>query len=338
MKIAVLGLGFMGSTHLKALKNIPGAKLAAVVSSDETKLSGDLRSIQGNLGGRGERMDFSAVRKYRTVEEALRDPDIEAVDICLPTDRHAPVAIEALRAGKHVLVEKPMALNAEDAEEMLAEAKTANRILMTGQVLRFIASYRGASEIVRSQRLGAVHSALFRRRCAAPAWSKWLATPEKSGGGVFDLLIHDIDYCLHLFGKPESVSAQGYVRLERGIDWILAQFHYPGVGSVVVTGGWHHPKAYPFSMEFTIVADGGTLEFSSAGQPLTLYSAGGDADPVPGSDADPFESELSYFIECASTGRQPALCPPEESAQAVRLAQYMLKSRDRNGERLTCKF
>ena len=338
MRIAVLGLGFMGSTHLKALKNIPGAELAAVVSGDETKLSGDLRSIQGNLGGPGEQMDFSAVRKYRTVEEALRDPDIEAVDICLPTDRHAPVAIEALRAGKHVLVEKPMALNVEDAEQMLAEAKAANRVLMTGQVLRFIASYRGASNILRSQKLGSVHSALFRRRCAAPAWSKWLASPEKSGGGVFDLLIHDIDYCLHLFGKPESVSAQGYVNLERGIDWILAQFHYPGVGSVVVTGGWHHPKAYPFSMEFTIVADGGTLEFSSAGRPLTLYSAEGGEEAIPGSDADPFESELSYFIECAASGRQPELCPPEESAQAVRLAQYMLKSRDRNGERLTCKF
>src|SRR5579863_9423758 len=108
MRIAVLGLGFMGSTHLKALRNVSGATLAAVVSADDKKLSGDLSAIQGNLGGPGEVMDFSGVARYHTVEEALRDPNVEAVDICLPTDRHAPVALEALRAGKHVLVEKPM--------------------------------------------------------------------------------------------------------------------------------------------------------------------------------------------------------------------------------------
>src|SRR2546426_6200798 len=74
MKIAVLGLGFMGSTHLKALKKIPHADLAAVVSSDEKKLSGDLTEIQGNIGGPGEKMDFSGVKKYRKISEALSDP------------------------------------------------------------------------------------------------------------------------------------------------------------------------------------------------------------------------------------------------------------------------
>jgi len=99
MRIAVLGLGFMGSTHLKALKSIPEAELVAVVSSDEKKLTGDLSSIQGNIGGPGEKMDFSRVRKYRTIDQALGDGDVEAVDICLPTDRHAPVALAALRAA-----------------------------------------------------------------------------------------------------------------------------------------------------------------------------------------------------------------------------------------------
>src|ERR1043166_2399205 len=108
MLIAVLGLGFMGSTHLKALRKIPQATLAAVVSSDEKKLAGDLSAIQGNIGGPGEKMDFSGIARYSAIEEALGDPNVDAVDICLPTDQHAPVAIEALRAGKHVLVEKPM--------------------------------------------------------------------------------------------------------------------------------------------------------------------------------------------------------------------------------------
>ena len=93
MRIAVLGLGFMGSTHLKAMRALPGVDLAAIYSSDDLKLTGDLRSIQGNIGGPGEQLDFSTVHKYREIEPLLDDPDVEAVDICLPTDLHEPVAI-----------------------------------------------------------------------------------------------------------------------------------------------------------------------------------------------------------------------------------------------------
>src|SRR5437899_1755376 len=164
MRIAVLGLGFMGSTHLKALRNVPGATLAAVVSSDDAKLAGDLSGIQGNLGGPGEKMDFSGVARYHTVQEALGDPNVDAVDICLPTDRHAPTAIDALRAGKHVLVEKPMALDGETADRLIAEAARNNRILMTAQVLRFLPPYQKSAELVKSAQLGAVRSAVFRRR------------------------------------------------------------------------------------------------------------------------------------------------------------------------------
>src|SRR4051794_36938978 len=248
MRIAVLGLGFMGSTHLKALRNVEGASLAAVVSSDEKKLAGDLTGIQGNLGGPGEKMDFTGVARYGSVAEAVADPNVDAVDICLPTNWHAGVAIEALRAGKHVLVEKPIALDGETADRVIAEAASNNRILMTAQVLRFLPPYQKAAEIVKSAELGAVRSAILRRRCAAPAWSKWLSDPAVSGGGVFDLLIHDVDYCVALFGAPAAVSAIGYEDMPRGIDTIVAQFHYRDL-DVVVTGGWHHPKAYPFSME-----------------------------------------------------------------------------------------
>jgi len=81
--------------------------------------------------------------------------------------------------------------------------------------------------------------------------SKWLSDPSLSGGGVFDLLIHDVDYCVHLFGAPAAVSAMrirrhaARNRLHRGAIPLSRSWN------VVVTGGWHHPKAYPFSMEFT---------------------------------------------------------------------------------------
>jgi|SRR5579871_1177648 len=338
MRIAVIGLGFMGSTHLKAWKNIPEAQLWAVVSQDEKKLAGDLSSIQGNLGGPGEKMDFSLVKKYHRAEEALRDPEVDAVDICLPTDQHAPVALAALRAGKHVLVEKPMALDGVAADALVAEGRKSGRVLMTGQVLRFIGAYSKTAERVKSGAMGQVRSAFFRRRCAAPAWSKWLGDPAKSGGGVFDLLIHDVDYCVHLLGKPAAVSATGYEKLENGIDVIVAEFHYPAIGSVVITGGWHHPKAYPFSMEFTVVGENGTLDFSSEGRPLALYGADGEKQELDAGGGDLFAAELRYFTDCVVHGKKPELCPPEESALAVKLTRLMVESRRKNGERIACNF
>ncbi len=335
VNLAVVGLGFMGSTHLKALKNIPDARLAAVVSGDPEKLKGDLSAIQGNLGGPGERFDFSQIRRYTRIEDALADPAIEAVDLCLPTHLHAPVSIAALRAGKHVLVEKPMALDGAEARRMIHEARTAGRILMTAQVLRFFPMYRVLVDLVRSGKLGQVRAALFRRRCAAPGWGKWLQNKNEGGGGVFDLLIHDVDICLHLFGKPRAISASGYEDLAAGIDFVNAQLHYPDIGAVAVTGGWHHPKTYPFSMEYTVSADGGTLEYSSSGRPPTLYGSDGTENLLPQPEIDGYQAQLEYFIGCARAGKQPELCDPQESAMAVEVTRLISEARSRNGEKVS---
>jgi len=334
MRIAVLGLGFMGSTHLRALKRIPEAEVVAVMDQDEQRLSGDLSSIQGNIGGPGERFDFSGLKRYRTIEEAAADPDAEAVDICLPTYLHAPAALAALGNGKHVLVEKPMALDGAACEEMIAEARRRQRVLMVAQVLRFIPAYRCLAELLRAGKAGAVRSAIFRRRCAAPTWGPWEFDASKSGGGVFDLLIHDVDMCLHLFGPPKTVAATGHEDLARGIDTILAALDYPGIGFVVVTGGWHHVGQYPFSMEYTVVADGGTLEYSSVGPSAAWYRADGSKESLPCNGGDWYQAEIEYFLECCRHNAWPALCPPEESAMAVKLTLRMLESRRRGGERL----
>jgi predicted dehydrogenase len=342
MKIAVVGLGFMGSTHARALQQVPGASLSAVVSSDPLKLSGDLSAVGGNLGGAQEKLDFTQVRKYRDFRAALEDPEIDALDICLPSDQHFSAAQAALRSGKHVLVEKPLALDGNSADRLIVEARSAGRVLMTGHVLRFISEYRNLAKVLKDGRLGPVRASFFRRRCGAPVWSRWLTDPARSGGAVMDLLIHDIDFCLHLFGKPELVSAVGHTDLSRGIDWIEARLiyklRYKEVGPVVISGGWHHPKSYPFQMEFTVVSDGGTLEFRSGGGPLSLFDASGSSERFDEDGNDPFVEELKYFVECARNLRQPALCPPGESALAVKLARLFMESRDRGGEEVPCLF
>ncbi|MGH9627231.1 MAG: Gfo/Idh/MocA family protein, partial [Bryobacteraceae bacterium] len=183
---------------------------------------------------------------------------------------------------------------------------------------------------------GAVHSALFRRRCAAPFWSKWLGDAKKSGGGVFDLLIHDVDFCIQLFGVPDAVSATGHEDLPKGIDTITATLHYREVPSVTITGGWHHRKAYPFSMEYTVVAEEGTFDFSSVSGDTILYDAQGESQTVKVPEEDAFEAELRYFLECCTHHRAPDFCPPEQSAAAVGITRLMAEARNKKGEKLKC--
>jgi predicted dehydrogenase len=337
MKIAVLGLGFMGSTHLKALQQIPQAELVAVADEDPKRLTGDLGGIQGNVGGPAERMDFSRLATYRDWREAAADPRADAVDVCLPTHLHAPAVLAALGAGKHVLVEKPMALDGDTADAMIEASIRNRRILMTAQVLRFFPVYRVMAEQVKPGKLGTVRAATFRRRCAAPDWSAWLSDKRASGGGVFDLLIHDVDMCLHVLGAPESVSAIGHEDLARGIDCITAQFHYPEL-TAVISGGWHHKKSFPFSMEYTVVCDEGTIEYSSAGCPPALYGGDGTKTELPAEGKDGYLAEIEYFVQCCVEGKPPERCPPAESAAAVKLARLMLEARDKQGEKIPCRL
>ena len=321
----------MGGVHLRALREVPAATLVAVFSNDERQLSGDLTATQGNLGRPGEQVDFSAVKKYRELPAVLGDPDIDAVDLCLPTFFHEDVAIQALRAGKHVLVEKPIALDGAGAHRMIAEAEHAGKILMSAQVLRFFPEYVALRNAMPG--LGAVRSAFFRRRCAAPAWGGWLKDASKSGGGVFDLLIHDVDMCLHLFGKPEAVSAVGHCDTAAGLDILHAQLFYP-FGTVGVSGGWQHEGAFPFGMEYSVVLDGGSIEFNSSGRPPTLYAQTEQALPL--EQRDGYAAEIEYFVECCISGRPPERCMPQDSANAVELMRTLLEARERNGRKIVC--
>ena len=334
VRVAILGMGFMGTTHAKALREIPGAELAAVCDSRE----GELTAVTGNLGDDGKKLDLSDVVRYRDLNSVLGDSKIDAFDICLPTDLHEAVAIAALRTGKHVLVEKPMGLDGFAVDHMLDAATRYKRVLMTAHVLRFSQPYVALREVVRREDAGRIRFAMFRRRCAAPSWSEWMLDPRKSGGGVFDLLIHDVDICLQLFGKPESVSATGYIDAAAGIDCIDAQLFYPHGGVVSITGGWHHRGGYPFSMEYTVTLAGATVDYSSSGRPATLYPSGQPAEVLNTETRDGYRAEIECFIESCRNGRPPEICPPRESADAVKLMLLMVDARTRNGRKILCTF
>ena len=312
MRLAVVGMGFMGGVHVKALASVPDVELGAIVSR---------KAPEGST------------KHVTELEEVLHDPAIDAVDLCLPTDLHESATIAALRAGKHVLVEKPMALNAASCERMIGEARRAGKILMVAQVLRFFPAYRALQNAVDLGELGKIRWASFRRRCAQPGWSDWITDGSRSGGGGFDLLIHDVDMALRLFGSPSAISATGFEDPAAGVDTISARLYYDGFVTEI-SGGWLFPGSFPFSMEFMVLGERGVLEYNSESRPLRRYGSG---EQVEVETMDGYAAEIAYFAQCCRRGEQPVLCPPESSADSVRLTLAMFDARSKSGERISWK-
>lgn len=325
MKIGIIGLGFMGATHLGAFSKLTDVEVTAICARDPRSLAGDLSHVGGNLNREAGVYDFSGVRKYTDWEELVRDPDLDAIDICLPTDAHAPVSLAAFAEGMHVLCEKPMALTKDDCDRMIAAAASHRRVLMVGQVLRFWPEYQHLERFVQKEGRSIV-SATFSRRCAVPNWSRWLMDESRSGGAILDLLVHDIDQALSLFGLPEEVSAASL----GDIDGVTATFTYPGDLRVHIEGGWFHDGT-PFSMGFKVRTQTSELDFTSEG--LRLNNAA-----VELATADAYETELDYFVECCRMNKQPDHCPPRDSARAVELALLLKRSRSLEGKPLRCEI
>ncbi len=319
----------MGAKHLDAYLNIPGVEIAAVCSGNALTRSGDLTKIGGNLQRTRDLHDLAAVRKYPDWRALVEDPELDAVDVCLPTDLHASVAIAALAAGKHVLCEKPMALAGEDCDRMLAASEKYVRTLMIGQVLRFWPEYIYLSDFVKRGEHGRVRSATFVRRCGVPDWSRWLPDEARSGGAILDLLSHDIDQALALFGLPDRVAAKSIA----GPDTAMATLIYPSGPEVRIQGGWFAPET-PLSMSFQVRAERAELDWLPGG--LMLSDQRGQRSEVNVASADPFEAEVKYFVDCCRTGDPPARCPAPASALAVKIALLIKQSRAAGGQQVQC--
>jgi predicted dehydrogenase len=132
----------MGRIHFLASQRLKGAKVAAICSRDPAKRAGDWRNTRGNFGPEPGQVDLSGVKTYEKLEEMLADPQIDLIDVCTVTDQHTPIALAALKAGKHVLVEKAIALSPQEADAMVAAAKSAGKLLMVAHVLPFFPEFK----------------------------------------------------------------------------------------------------------------------------------------------------------------------------------------------------
>jgi predicted dehydrogenase len=324
--IGIVGIGFMGMIHYLAARNLAGAKVVALCSRDPKKLAGDWTSIQGNFGPRGTMMDLSGHARYPEIPALLADPNVDLVDLCVPNDEHARLAIRALEAGKHVLVEKPIALTTADADAMLAAAKASGKLLMVAQVLPFFPEFAFAAEAVRSGRYGAVRAAHFFRVISKPDWSAGIADVDRSGGPAIDLHIHDTHFIGLVCGVPKAVHSRGVVD-GGAVVYLDTQYLYDEPGPAVsATSGALSQSGRPFAHGFEIYLERATLSFAFAnlggtGQvsPLSVILPDGTVERPElgaGDPIDGFTAELGVAAGSVARG----VTAPELSGALARQA------------------
>jgi predicted dehydrogenase len=322
VRVGIAGIGFMGVTHYKALQQIEGARVTAIFTRNPKKLAGDWRDVRGNFGEGGGVEDLSGIKRHDTLEVLLADPEVDLVDLCLPTDMHKPAALAALAAGKHVLVEKPIALTVEDADEMIAAAQRAGRLLMVAQVLRFFPEFAYIRQCMDRGEFGDLLAAHFKRVISRPNWSdeNWFADQVRTGGAVVDLHIHDSDFVQHLLGMPDEVSATGVTAPDGQVDYLVTQYRYKGRNRcITAASGNLGMSGLLFEHGYDAYFQRGTLRYNSArGEGVELFTEDGEKRQAEIAAPDAFVAELTAAVAAVRTG-SPAALAAETARNSLRL-------------------
>lgn len=333
VKVGLIGLGFMGRMHLENYRKQAQAKIVAVSDTIPERLKGDL-SGGGNIPTGEDIFDFSGMRTYEKAEELIADKEVDLVDICLPTHLHAEFTIKALKEGKHVLCEKPMAGSLEECDSMIEVAERAGRKLMIGQCLRFWPEYEVLKDYTENGKLGKLVSLFCFRGGGTPIWSagNWILQKGKSGGALLDQHIHDIDTINFLLGLPESVSSQGRNIIKgSGLDVVSTNYYYPDGPVINALDNWVLNGDFGFSMTYLASFEKGNIVFDTRLNPTIKVNPDegkGFTPELPSGDG--YSREIDYFLRCILDDKPVERVPPQSARNSVRIALAEMKSVEEN--------
>lgn len=308
LNIGLIGSGFIGAVHAVAYQRVSNAKLVAVADINETS-------------GRKIADEFSC-NYYQQAEQMLQDEDIQVVDICLPTFLHEQYVELAARYQKHVLCEKPFGLSYESCRRMIRYCEDAGVKIMVAQAARWSPEFSKTRQMLEDGVFGKLHMVSSRRLSQPPAWTTWHKNPDKSGGGLYDLQVHNIDYLIGMFGEVEKVSAIGW-KSESGC-WNHVVVHLMFKNGVVAVdeGSLEMTGAYPFSIALRIVGEKATLDYQFAGgqniescdtaiNSIILYEKEQLPRNVEVEEQDPYELEIIDFLTAISENISVSILPAE---------------------------
>lgn len=326
LKVGLIGCGYMGAMHANCYKNIEGVTLAALA---------DVRRDKAEELSRG-----TDAAIYSDGMELIEHADVDIIDICLPTFLHTEYALAAMDKVKYLFIEKPVALNSDECDALIAKSSECGCNVQIGQVIRFWDEYVALKEIVDSGKYGKLVNANFRRISPRPdwGWNNWLLDTALSGGAAQDLHIHDVDYVLSLLGAPEKFYSVKNTLGEKN-SYINTLMQYTDC-AVSVEGTWDLPASHPFEAAFRAVFESAVVE--NAGGKFMLYTAdgaeeikiekkelsGGESAGGNISDLGGYYNELVYFTDCAKKGaniERATLC------DAVASLKFLLNEISFNG-------
>ena len=309
----VIGLGWFGEVHAEVLSQMPGIELAAVCTRRQDRLN--------EVADR-----FGVARRYTDYRQLLADPEIDAVSVVTHYYDHRDIAVDALRAGKNVFLEKPMAATPQECDDIVAAVHAGRGLFMTGHICRFDPRVALAKEAIAEGRIGKIISMHARRNL-----SKWI------GQQVLDKIsalmgdgIHDADLMLWFSqARPVNVYAQ---EVHPGANkypdagWAMFRLDSGAIG--VVESIWCLPESTPYQIDarMEIIGTEGAIYINCGEAGLEIQDAAGAKLPDtlywPKSFGQRFgilPTELRYFADCVLEGRKPDRITPEESRAVVAL-------------------
>jgi UDP-N-acetylglucosamine 3-dehydrogenase len=313
LNVALIGSGFVAREHALAYQALPQASLAAIINN-EPKYAEKLAE------------EFSC-SIYETLDEALKEKKIDIADVCVPTYLHERYVIQAAQAGCHVLCEKPVTFTLESFDRMTAACRENGVTFMVAQVARWWPEFISIKEHLLGEKLGKIQMIYEKRLCRLPSWTVWHRDPEKSGGGLYDLNIHDIDFLVSIYGKPKSVYAIGWKTAQGCWMHVVSNLKWENGVKAVVETCLDMPGPWPFSIEFRGSGEKGTLHYAlqagmnitdgERGSNYTWYPAGvEEPQPLTVAQSSMFRDEIEEFVLAVTQGRQPAVTL-EQSRQVL---------------------
>ncbi|RNC81650.1 MAG: gfo/Idh/MocA family oxidoreductase [Phycisphaera sp.] len=322
IRAGVIGLGFIGQTHIRAYNTAHDSglpvKLAGVADKNADLLTGTFET-QGNIDSTTHDALFDPEQTCTTTDPTtlIESDDIDLISICTHTDTHIELALQALRAGKHVLVEKPVARTSSDISILTsaaAEAEKQRVLCMPAMCMRFWPAWAWLRDAVTTGIYGRTRSATFQRLGSTPGWSDgFYKDKSRSGGALLDLHIHDTDFVHACFGVPDSVTSTG------DEDHISTQYTYNDTPvHVAAEGCWdRHPSA-PFVMRYSVCFERATAEFSlGADHELVLHDDSGST-PINLSRLTGWDMQIRAYLIAIGEG---ASTPPVTMHDALRVMQ-----------------
>lgn len=345
VKIGIIGAGTIGSVHAKAYATIPEAEVIGLCDILPDKLKA--KAAQHNIP-----------RTYATHQEMLADPEIEAVSVCVPNYVHAPIAIDALNAGKNVMLEKPMSINAECAMEIVKARDASGKVLQMGMVRRQYPDAEIIHDAIAAGKLGEIYQINVKqiRRRGIPGLGGWFTTKAMSGGGaLIDIAVHSLDLAMWATGlwNPTRVSAKTYSKFGapmseyKYVGMWAGPPNYDGTFDVddYVAGMVRFGKKATMSFEVAWACNAqeeNTIEFlgTKGGYKvgtgdLTLKTEIdgmiADVKPVFNAQRDTFAAELTKFI-AAINGEGEVPATGEQGVIVMKLLDAIYKSSELDQE------